>query len=172
MISITVRNDFEAFPSYSVCFVNSLHENTSVRCQTLPQQTSQRILKAKTWNSEGKEELKMLLPLLSGFGQKEINLKAQDNTCRKVAAWNLYFFIIKILQQIYDEQVPEPVFQCFFIFLSLFKICELLSPLFFFPLASLQLSSILHTVPGDLVFHIIASASSLRKLRCKCDHFR
>lgn len=86
MISITVRNDFEAFPSYSVCFVNSLHENTSVRCQTLPQQTSQRILKAKTWKSEGKEELKMLLPLLSGFGQKEINLKAQDNTCRKVAA--------------------------------------------------------------------------------------
>lgn len=51
----------------------------------LPQQTSQRILKAKTWKSEGKEELKMLLHLLSGFGQKEINLKAQD-----IFSTNLY----------------------------------------------------------------------------------
>lgn len=44
----------------------------------LPHQISQRILKAKTWKSEGKEEFKMLFPLLSVLGQKEINLKAQD----------------------------------------------------------------------------------------------
>lgn len=34
MINITVRNNFEAFPSYSVWFVNSLDENTSAHHQT------------------------------------------------------------------------------------------------------------------------------------------
>lgn len=131
----------------------------------LPQQISQRIFKAKTWKSKGEEELKMLLPLLSAFGQKERNLKAQDifsSNLFIVPAEKENIFHHKKFYSKYKMNKYLNLYNgllVFFILLSLSKICELLSPLFFFPLASLQLSSILvnHTVPDNSVFQISAS---------------